>query len=178
MIFEFDVMPEDGRSLDALKTELMQLDSNTYVCMPRTELDELQRRNENAFRIMRERANAERGIEPKKKHFGYIFRGAEQIELDEKVVWRVRFQMPFPIELDYATVSHLFFNSKKDCDFCQIFMINGYIKDIYPSKFRYSMNMRTGFWEVTLCCIEAPEIPREMFPPKKKRRATSKDTSQ
>lgn len=142
-----------------------------------TEIEEMKRLNENAFRIMRERANSERGITPKKEHCGYVFLGAEQVDFNDEVVWKCRFQMPYPVQLDYKTVSNIFFEKKcdeygevsisRECEFSRVFWGLKILSRI-NTGFKYAQNVRTGFWEVIIMSYDAPNVPGEMFPPKKR----------
>ncbi len=93
-------------------------------------LDELnaeQKKNANFLRISKERANADRGLTPKKKHHGYIELYREQTELTRAVkqkissgfnsrvvaikigfsVWRYNFQTPYLTSLPAHMVKDL-----------------------------------------------------------------------
>lgn len=68
-------------------------------------------KNENLLRIMRERANAVRGLYPKGQRSGYLLQNMEEYEYTvyrggwsrNISVWKVRLQSPYPVTLGYES---------------------------------------------------------------------------
>lgn len=76
-------------------------------------------RNINLLRVAKERANADRGIQPKKQRSGYllqnmgqtsqrIFYGAFRMKYITKPCWRVQFQMPYGMDFNFRMVTDSF----------------------------------------------------------------------
>ncbi|MFR8353144.1 MAG: hypothetical protein ACLVB1_11320, partial [Blautia obeum] len=59
--------------------------------------------NKNLLRILRERANADRSITPKKQHHGYIILCSQQLNENHKKdgisTWKTQIQTPYPVTL-------------------------------------------------------------------------------
>lgn len=58
--------------------------------------------NENLLRISRERANADRGLTPKKKHTGYVVLSSTEkeyrVDTRKVMVWETILQTPYPVD--------------------------------------------------------------------------------
>ena len=72
---------------------------------------ELQQRNENLIRIIRERANADRDLRPKRKHDGYVvLRDSECDYFDNRQrirAWRAVIETPYPRSIDSDDIRNL-----------------------------------------------------------------------
>ena len=153
------------------------------------EIDRLNNLNLNLKRIMRERANAKRGLKPKKNHYGYmvldsqqynyIFRYWVQGRSNSKnfSCWKVRIQSPYNSSIPYDTIVKEIQN-----DLLKVFGASLNIqsvtnvenqsydnfKKLYDGNknfiFRtsYKANIRSGFWEVEYLVKSNITIPEDM----------------
>lgn len=89
--------------------------------------------NKDFKRIMTERANARRGIKPKKKHPGYIVISQKQIHLDKKRNgWLSVIQTPIEVSMNVKYVMETVENEFNLAD---------------VEKIEYKQNYISGFWE-------------------------------
>lgn len=77
---------------------------------------ELENKNDNLLRVAKQRANADRGLQPKTERSGYLLQNMEQSKKVfsiksgskhirvEKPCWRSRFQTPYNWRFDFTTV--------------------------------------------------------------------------
>lgn len=87
--------------------------------------DSFESMNQNLIRILTERANAKRGLIPKKEHIGYLFLTAEDYTFTFKCgvsgssrrtttvqcsCFRIRLQSPYEISVDFQAVTGLIYN--------------------------------------------------------------------
>lgn len=111
----------------------------------REQIEQLQKKNDNLLRIMRERANADRKIRPKKTHPGFILLVSEQTFIPNKKGlkgWRTVIQSPYPAEMQLEDVQR-----KLD---------TGTREELERLHIEQSMltnrkaNFVSGYWEVTI----------------------------
>lgn len=104
-----------NKSIEDMKTQaqkhlnVLQSDLNDA----KGEIDRLNDLNSNLRRIMRERANAKRGLKPKKLHHGYMVLDSQQYNylfrhgkkaIENYPCWRVRIQSPYDSSIPYKTI--------------------------------------------------------------------------
>ena len=79
----------------------------------KVEIDRLNDLNSNLRRIMRERANAKRGLKPKKLHHGYVVLDSQQYNylfrhgnktIGNYPCWKLRVQSPYDSSIPYNTI--------------------------------------------------------------------------
>lgn len=132
--------------------------------------------NANLKRICKERANAKRGIKPKKDHHGYLIIDRQQyiyiLNFKDKKksrsfpCWKIRFQSPYDSSIPYEIVQKEINN-----DLINLFGSLLNINHVYPNgtlenlrfdefnnlwqnnknfifKTLYKSNMKSGFWEI------------------------------
>lgn len=155
----------------------------------KVEIDRLNDLNSNLRRIMRERANAKRGLRPKKVHHGYMVLDSQQYNyifrhwVNGKVVsdnfpcWRVRIQSPYDSSIPYDTI---FKDIRNDLikvfgaslDVQSVTSVENLkydeFKEMWDSdknfifKTSYKDNIRSGFWEVEYLVKSSITIPEDM----------------
>lgn len=132
--------------------------------------------NKNLLRIMKERANADREIVPKKKHHGYIILYLQELYVkqeayksstcDEPPTWKTQIQTPYPINFKSFEIKKQIFEDFEDNG---IFAEMGIqtVSDneetgikIHPYLFR--ANIRTGYWEIEFYTMGEINIPQSM----------------
>lgn len=139
-----------------------------------------QEKNSNLQRIARERANAARGLHPKKDRLGYIIlSAAEQTyrykvnnKLREEVFWKVVVQTPWAIGLDRDVVMATI---KTEIE--EVFVplgFGGYYATLPPKweevqygfffDLRFKANCVKGYWEVEFWSTIPIEFPSDMMP--------------
>jgi len=153
------------------------------------EIDRLNNLNSNLKRIMREKANAKRGLKPKKVHRGYMVLDSQQYNYifryyvrgkansDNFPCWRVRIQSPYDSSIPYNTIVKDIRN-----DLIKVFgaslniqsVINVENKSYDDFKklwnedenfiFRtlYKANIKSGFWEVEYLVKSSITVPEDM----------------
>lgn len=166
------------KSLEALESDLKGT---------RIEIDRLNDLNANLSRIMRERANAKRGLKPKKEHHGYLVIDSQQykytywtkgnsLDLD---CWKVRIQTPYDSSIPYDTIFKDIRNDLHNLIGSALGLKRVYkdlktlnlkeIQDLWQNDFNfvfrtsYKSNVKSGFWEVEYLVkssIIVPEIMR------------------
>lgn len=70
--------------------------------------------NENLRRISKERANADRGLKPKKEHTGYVVLASKEIRYKYRsgtkylstILWETVLEMPYPVDFTLQQVEH------------------------------------------------------------------------
>lgn len=182
---------EDNKNAANKKIADVKSQAEKQVNEAKTEAEEYKGRansfeniNKNLIRIATERANAKRGLTPKKEHIGYLFLNVEQISYkfgkEEFLCYRVRLQSPYEINFDETSAKDLILN-----DFVNKFGINIGIaawyannyfnvsndetkkiwngKDNFIFKAFYKANFIKGFWEVEYLVRFAVNIIPEMM---------------
>ena len=141
------------------------------------EADSERHKNGNLIRILKEKSNAGRGLTPKKEHCGYVFLSGEEFTYIHKhsfneysrdnetlplPCWRVRFQTPYSVEMDFKSVTGLVFDdlinkigvpmglkSVRNISNQTISTVKGWLE--IPGNFIFKTSYRAngvkGFWE-------------------------------
>lgn len=155
----------------------------------KVEIDRLNDLNANLKRIMRERANAKRGLKPKKVHHGYMVLDSQQYNYifryyvrgransDNFPCWRVRIQSPYDSSIPYNTIVKDIRNDLikvfgASLDVQSVMSVDDksyddFKKDWESDKnfiFRtsYKANIRSGFWEVEYLVKSSITVPEDM----------------
>lgn len=133
--------------------------------------------NKNLLRILRERANADRSITPKKQHHGYIILCSQQLNENHKKdgisTWKTQIQTPYPVTLKSYEIQGQIFQDFVDKDIFSEMRIDSADADKdsdYIAKMQdylFKANSRTGLWEVELYTTGEITIPQNMLQPKK-----------
>ena len=133
--------------------------------------------NKNLLRILRERANADRSITPKKHHHGYIILCSQQLNENHKKdgisTWKTQIQTPYPVTLKSYEIQGQIFQDFVDKDIFSEMRIDSADADKdsdYIAKMQdylFKANSRTGLWEVELYTTGEITIPQNMLQPKK-----------
>lgn len=153
----------------------------------KVEIDRLNDLSANLKRIMRERANAKRGLRPKKVHHGYmildsqqynyIFRHRGKATSDNYPCWKVRIQSPYDCSIPYGAVVKDIQN-----DLVKVFGVSLDVQSVtsvenlsyddfkkmwdsdknFIFKTSYKANVRSGFWEVEYLVKSSITIPEDM----------------
>ena len=133
------------------------------------QLEQLRQENDNLFRIMRERANARRKLQPKKEHPGYLVILTEEYDLRESgellAVWRTVLQTPYDAAVPIDTIRR-----RVDQDFKGGILPSLGIEYIGTAweptdgenllfRWKYKANVKAGFWEVVLYHTEPIRVP-------------------
>lgn len=135
--------------------------------------------NKNLLRIMKERANADREIVPKKKHHGYIILYLQELYVkklyspntsEQLPTWKIQVQTPYSIDFKSCEIKEQIF---KDFEDNGIFAEMGIQTvsdkedtDIKIHHYLFKANSKTGYWEVELYTIGEINIPQSMRQPK------------
>lgn len=150
------------------------------------QLAEQKKLNDNLLRISKERANAQRGIKPKKERSGFIALSMEQYVYKLKYrktidisCWKVKIQTPYNIDMDFTHIQELMNDNIKflmgECLGVTNLWRNGRIKEIDIDKIEndfknrvvvfntnYKANIKQGFWEVEYLINKPVNIPNEL----------------
>lgn len=177
---------EELQDIQKLKNE--QISENEKSIAALTEqLKHQKELNDNLLRISKERANAKRGLKPKKERSGFIALSLEQYVYVMKSFgntkdipcWKVRIQTPYDSSLEYSKVQSLMHDNNKyllgQCLGVSILWSNNRMKEIsvgdidellkdktivFNTKFR--ANIKQGFWEVDYLVNKIVNIPDEL----------------
>lgn len=132
--------------------------------------------NKNLLRIMKERANADREIVPKKKHHGYIILYLQELYVkqeayksstcDEPPTWKTQIQTPYPINFKSFEIKKQIFEDFEDNG---IFVEMG-IQTVSDNEetgikihhYLFRANIRTGYWEIEFYTMGEINIPQSM----------------
>lgn len=154
----------------------------------KVEIDRLNDLNANLKRIMRERANAKRGLRPKKVHHGYMILDSQQYNFrywvrgkatsDNYPCWKVRIQSPYDSSIPYSTVVKDIQNDLikvfgASLDVQSVTSVENLSYDDFKKmwddsdknfifKTSYKANVRSGFWEVEYLVKSSITIPEDM----------------
>lgn len=145
---------------------------------------------EQLLEIMKNRANAKRGIKPKKQHDGYVVLRSEQYEFSHQLsksnretltLWRTVVQTPIDIgmhapeakKLIHDAFLHKFgarlgfqklsVNGNSLSENIQAVNNEEWSKAVYLLDIKYRQNTKTRLWEVTYVHNGAITIPEEMY---------------
>lgn len=165
------------KSLEALESDLKGA---------RVEIDRLNDLNANLNRIMRERANAKRGLKPKKEHHGYLVIDSQQYKYThwskgkslDLNCWKVRIQSPYDSSIPYDTIVKDITNDlieligselglKKSFGDLKKFSYNE-VQELWENDFNfifrtsYKSNVKGGFWEVEYLVKSSIIVPESM----------------
>lgn len=139
-------------------TESESVEAASHVLLTKMEYNELQEKQKLCLALLdqiKNKANADRKIEPKKSHNGFVVLSSEQFKYTKWnqsfFFWRTRFQTPYSVQLTFENV--------KKCLQLAFFAEDGAKKDfslnedvIYKEDETtlLKMNPISGFWELTL----------------------------
>lgn len=143
---------------------------------------ELENLNKNLLRIMKERANADREIVPKKKHHGYIILYSQELYIRQEAyksstynepeppTWKTQVQTPYPVEFKSCEIKEQIFEDFEDNGiFAEMGIQTVSDKediDIKIHHYLFRANTRTGYWEIELYTTGEISIPKSMRQPK------------
>ena len=156
------------------------------------EADKVYAENERVqlLEIMKNRANAKRGIKPKKQHDGYVVLRSEQYEFGYPIsrserqthtLWRTTIETPIDIGIHAPEAQKLIneaflhkFGGR--LGFSKVAITGGgladsiksvnkddWIKSLYLLDIKYRQNTKSGLWEVTYIHNLAIFIPEDMY---------------
>lgn len=153
------------------------------------EIHRLNDLNANLLRISKERANAKRGLKPKKTHNGYLVLDSSQqnyifrywvngkANTDEFSCWKVRIQSPYDSSISYSTITKnihddlvkVFGNSLGINSICDASKYkHSEFQEMWNSdknfifKTSYKSNYRNGLWEVEYLVRSDIKVPEDM----------------
>lgn len=121
-------------SLAAKRIEAVQKQADEKVAA-------YEQRGERLFRVMKERANADRGIRPKKQRSGYVLKISKQVRKrgsNRYFCWESLIQTPYPVEMLQSEIADLVAAGIAD------------EYDVPYSEIRYVRDCKTGYWAVYL----------------------------
>lgn len=141
------------------------------------EVERLNNLNANLIRICKERANAKRGLTPKRKHSGYVLLLSEQrtkririendrlawlrehpgaketefkkIEWKNILVWHLVIQTPYDASIPYATIATTIMNDLKN-GITNELKIEKSIIENETTDILFKANYKTGLWEIVV----------------------------
>lgn len=167
--------------LTAQKEKLLMAENQIQVLQDKLEVSnahsmEQENLNKNLLRIMKERANADREIVPKKKHHGYIILYSQELYVkqeayksstcDEPPTWKTQVQTPYPINFKSFEIKKQIFEDFEDNG---IFAEMG-IQTVSDNEetgikihhYLFRANIRTGYWEIEFYTMGEINIPQSM----------------
>lgn len=188
------IQKEHEVEIDLIKTNTQDKlkESNDKLFEALNDIAQLKNINQNLKRIATERANAQRKIIPKKSHIGYILLNIDEITIVHKdesnrqteftplPCWKIRFQTPYDISLEYKAVKNLIYDdmiekfgakigikSVQSNNNIEKLKSNDVIKlwhekDNFIFKSTYKANAIKGFWEVEYLTRFAIKVLPEM----------------
>lgn len=158
----------------------------------RREIHRLNDLNVNLSRIMRERANAKRGLKPKKEHNGYLVLDSQQYNYNFHFFtqrgtinyplpcWKARIQTPYDSSIPFSIIktdiqNDLFNFLFKDLGVNRYFQ-NGFLEsqskdkidnlwnkdDNFVFKMIFKSNYKTGLWEIEFLVRASLTVPENM----------------
>lgn len=99
------------------------------------------------IRIVKERANADRDLRPKKEHSGYVLLWQKPSTRSRERGWQSCWQTPFDAKMPLDLVQDLFIKAfKSSCD--ELLDQLGTDNKVIKTEFR--ANYQKGYWELTL----------------------------
>ena len=145
---------------------------------------------EKLRRVPVERANAERGIKNKKHNLGYLVQSStahwERLPNDPDYgfeAWKTQIQIPYKTdswcwyeikqevreELSQRVFLDLYYDDVQDISDETIYSIYKKVKNEPDPLYIYNvipkMNLKTGYWEVTVHHTREIRVPEHMLPP-------------
>lgn len=125
---------------------------------------------------MKERANADREIVPKKKHHGYIILYLQELYVkqeayksstcDEPPTWKTQVQTPYPINFKSFEIKKQIFEDFEDNGiFAEMGIQTVSDKEetgIKIHHYLFRANIRTGYWEIEFYTMGEINIPQSM----------------
>lgn len=145
-------------------------------------------RNENLMRIMKERANAERGLRPKKQRSGYLLISVEDCHYrrgeNSFSAQKVRLQSPYPaaVEAEVARTT-IYYDLVEQgiaasMGLTELDDLDGSFRSRIETRspelaegngaydFRFKCNIQKGYWEVEFLAVKPVAIPADLLPEK------------
>lgn len=157
---------------------------------------------QNIYRIMRERANAARGITPKKQHDGYLVLGSRQWEEKYQnvvagkrmqcsdIVWKSVLQSPYSAGIPIDQIRDLIEGNLRDsiagdlgCDYMVESKQNGRYKSTKDKmgcernglyKWTFQANYRSQLWEVDIYTMKDILVKESRRPPQHQKKSIKK----
>lgn len=153
------------------------------------EIDRLNDLNANMLRIAKERANARRGLKPKKIHNGYLVLDSSQHNYifrywmksksytDEFSCWKVRIQSPYDSSIPYGTITKNIYEDLRKVfggslgidSICDVDKVNyDDFRKMWDSgkniifKTLYKANIKSGLWEIEYLVKSDINVPEDM----------------
>lgn len=153
------------------------------------EIERLNDLNKNLLRINKERANAKRGLKPKKVHHGYMVLDSQQYNYifrywvrgkansDNFSCWKVRIQSPYDSSIPYNTIVKDIYNDLikvfgASLDIQSITNVENQSYDDFKKlwdsdknfifKTSYKANIKSGFWEIEYLVKSSIIVPEDM----------------
>lgn len=154
---------------------------------------------QNVYRIMRERANAARGITPKKQHDGYLVLGSRQWEEKYQsvvagkrmqcsdIVWKSVLQSPYSAGIPIDQIKELIEGNLRDsiandlgCDYMVECKQNGRYKSTKDRmgcernglyKWAFQANYRSQLWEIEIYTTKNISVKESRRPPQNRKKA-------
>lgn len=178
----FEISEECQQKINSVKSDLNSANG---------EIERLNGLNQNLLRISRERANAKRGIKPKKEHDGYILLDSTEYtyplripkkkgyDLRKLPCWKVRIQSIYDASMPFDVIE-----KNLEEDLLKVFgaklgvssLINNfenrkldYINNLWESderfifKTSYKQNFKSGFWEAEYLMNKSIVVSSEML---------------
>ena len=115
-------------AIERSKAESIQLQAEARVAAA-------ERQRQGLLRIVRERANADRNLRPKKQHSGYVIRTSKQVKRNGYKYWETQIQTPFLVVAKMDEID----------DF-----VKAALGDFQYVEMQYSREFRSGYWVVNL----------------------------
>lgn len=166
--------------LTAQKEKLLMAENQIQVLQDKLEVSnahsmEQENLNKNLLRIMKERANADREIVPKKKHHGYIILYSQELYVkqpyspntsEQLPTWKTQVQTPYPVEFKSCEIKEQIFKDFEDNGIFSEMVIQTVSDkedtDIKVHHYLFRANTRTGYWEIELYTTGEINIPQSM----------------
>lgn len=135
------------------------------------QLERLREENENLYRIMRERANAKRKLQPKKEHNGYLVILTEEYDLREAgdllAVWRTVLQTPYDAAVPVDAVRRRVMQDFQEGILASL-DVERMVTAWEPTdeenllfRWKFRANAKAGFWEIVLYHTEPIRVSIE-----------------
>ena len=134
------------------------------------EIQRLNDLNANLLRISRERANAKRGLKPKKEHEGYLVLSSQQLTYRRKQCWKTIVQTPFHASMPIDSIMPQLTDDLMNSYGARLglktaaptFEDMGRVTDNTLFSKNYKANYKSGFWEVEYLHTHAITVPEDM----------------
>lgn len=161
------------------------LERAEFVMMSKSEYEELQKSIEELKRVVRERSNAERKIQPKKQRSGYILTGYDSADYRMSFSGksysyksrRLLLETPYPITMSYPEAYSAAVEDLKilagtfgafDCISDDTIPTEDFLKDLYsPESEKYlittGLEAKNNLWAIRIYANFTPQIPTDMI---------------